>query len=93
MEMSLLNNLGGDHTDPGDRNHEHPLLPDNGKGVGATSGGEVDAYSPPPPPHKKKAKKKRTKKSSVLQAKLNHLAGLIGQVGEFRARSMHSGFL
>ncbi|VDL19155.1 unnamed protein product [Hymenolepis diminuta] len=76
MEMGRLNNLG-DHTGlTGDNLNLDPMLPGNGKG------GDIGGGGGKPLPVEKEKKKKRTKKkSSVLQAKLNHLAGVIGQIG------------
>lgn len=76
MEMGRLNNMG-DHTVIGDDRNLEPLLPRNGKG-GDNSDGANTANVEKETPKKKKRPKK---KSSVLQAKLNHLAGVIGQVG------------
>ena len=75
MEAGRLNNFG-DHTSSGDDGNLECLLSGNGKGEGGKK-----LVSTEKKPSKKRKRPK--KKSSVLQAKLNHLAGLIGQVGEF----------
>ncbi|KAL5961994.1 Plasma membrane calcium-transporting ATPase 3 [Taenia solium] len=76
MEMGRLNNMG-DYTIIGEDRNLEPLLPRNGKG-GDNSDGKNMVNAEKETPKKKKRPKK---KSSVLQAKLNHLAGVIGQVG------------
>ncbi|VDO08465.1 unnamed protein product [Rodentolepis nana] len=79
MEMGRLNNLG-DHTAPiGDNLNLDPILSGNGKGedIGKSM-----------PAEKPKKKKRTKKKSSVLQAKLNHLAGVIGQIGKSNDRTV-----
>lgn len=78
--MGRLNNLG-DHTGlTGDNLNLDPMLPGNGKG------GDIGGGGGKPLPVEKEKKKKRTKKkSSVLQAKLNHLAGVIGQIGRSKS--------
>ncbi|VDD77608.1 unnamed protein product [Mesocestoides corti] len=73
-EVGRLNNLG-DHTAPIDNRTAESLHPGNGKG------GDSDAQVVIADKAAKKKKKRTKKKSSVLQAKLNHLAGVIGQVG------------
>nr|CDS15502.1 Ca2 transporting ATPase plasma membrane [Echinococcus granulosus] len=72
VEMGRLNNLV-DHMGTGDDRNLEPLLPRNGKG--GDNGGVAKEKEAP------KRKKRPKKKSSVLQAKLNHLAGVIGQIG------------
>ncbi|CDS40325.1 Ca2 transporting ATPase plasma membrane [Echinococcus multilocularis] len=72
VEMGRLNNLV-DHMGTGDDQNLEPLLPRNGKG--GDNGGVAKEKEAP------KRKKRPKKKSSVLQAKLNHLAGVIGQIG------------
>ncbi|KAL5111544.1 hypothetical protein TcWFU_002277 [Taenia crassiceps] len=76
MEMGRLNNMG-DHTAISDDRNLEPLLPRNGKGGDNGDGLNVANAEKEAPKKKKRPKKK----SSVLQAKLNHLAGVIGQVG------------
>ncbi|VDK22292.1 unnamed protein product [Taenia asiatica] len=76
MEMGRLNDMG-DHTIIGEDRNLEPLLPRNGKGGDNSDGTNMANVEKETPKKKKRPKKK----SSVLQAKLNHLAGVIGQVG------------
>lgn len=87
MEMGRLNNLGDRTGAGGDRGLE-AILPGNGKGGDAGDGKSMPVEKDAP-----KKKKRTKKKSSVLQVKLNHLAGVIGQIGKSMIIEFHLNYI